>query len=300
MQLDEPPVKAYGSTNLTPRLGTGFWITGINDIQAYADQWAALKVAMSNTLRAVVAWEQLGTWFQHDESSTGQTFAGSGAWSTANYLTGLEYGPGDGYRKNATSGATYQVVVPAAWAGLTVDLFFIAVGSGNSTPASVVSFTLDGAAAGSLDLTAGNPSNVTLFGNVVDGITVKRFAIPDDGAQHTIVATAGTGGMSVPGWGPEKPRPWFPSNVARRGGDDGYTPNGSSAIIAEWKAEVDSVIAEFADLVQVFDIYTAIGTAAAMFADDLHADDLGHAAMCEEAERVMAASAIAALDLAYV
>lgn len=286
MQMWEPPLRSYGAQSYPPAAGAGDLLSGINDIQTWATvgDWAQLKEAMRHQYRAACSWSQAAAWWQHDESSTGQAFGGSGSWSTASYVTALEVGPGSSRRRNSSSGATYTVTTGTAEAGLVVALIFLTNYTGGSVYASDISITLDGAAYSTIDTRDVNPSSVA-----TGGVAVARVQLPDDGAAHTIVATAGTGGMEVCGRLVEVPRPFVLCNVARRGGDDGYTPNGSSAIVTEANTMIAAVVAEFTSgLVVLADIDTGVGSSAANFADDLHPNDRGH--------ELIARTILAALD----
>lgn len=286
MQMWEPPLRSYNAQSYPPAAGAGDLLTGINDIQTWAtvSDWAQLKEAMRHQYRAACSWSQAAAWWQHDESSTGQAFGGSGSWSTASYVTALEVGPGSSRRRNSSAGATYTVTTGTAEAGLVVALIFLTNYTGGSLYASSISITLDGAAYSTIDTRDINPSSVA-----TGGVAVARVQLPDDGAAHTIVATAGTGGMEVCGRLVEVPRPFVLCNVARRGGDDGYTPNGSSAIVTEANSMIAAVAAEFTSgLVVLADFDTGVGSSAANFSDDLHPNDRGH--------ELIARTILAALD----
>jgi len=282
MQLDEPLGRAYGAQSYPPRPGTAVWMTGINGVQAYATDadWAQLKAAFVHNYRAVTSWQQLSGYWHHDEASTGQAFAGSG-WATSNFIVGLEGGPGSNFRNTASSGATWTITTSTTMAGKAASLFFLTNRTGGAIPASSISITLDGQAHSTLDTRNVNPAST-----LISGIAVARVALPDDGAQHTIVATSGTGGMALVGWGVESPRLFIVANVARRS-DGGYTPNGSDAKVTELNTAIAGVVAEFGAPVYVANIDGVLGAAAENFADGLHPNDKGHELMAREVLRII-------------
>jgi len=273
MQMDEPPVQAYGAQVYEARPGGASLWSLINDIQSWATagDWAQLKAALRHALRAWCSWESAAAWWQHDETSTGQAFTGPG-WASAAYVTALELGPGSSRRRTPNAGETYTITTGAAEAGLTVAPIFLVNYTGGSVYASSISITLDGQPYSTIDTRDVNPASVG-----TGGVAVARVQVPNDGASHTIVATSGTGGMEVCGRLIEVPRPLLVFNVAPRAGDTGYTPNGSSAIVQECNTMIAEVVAEFTSgLVVVVDAYTAVGSAASNFVDTLHLNNEGH------------------------
>lgn len=292
----EPPALAYSAQTYPARPGVSSLISAINAIQAYGTDgdWAQLLIALVHAHRSWCSWQCASAWWQHDISSSGQAFAGSGSWTTGTYLAGLAVGPGTSYRKNSSSGATITVTTSTAMAGKTVALCFLTNRTGGGVEASQMSFTVDGVttyptgftAASPFTTAAINPSSVG-----ASGVAVARFALADDAASHTIVATAGTGGAAYCGWWVETPRPVLVANCARRS-DAGYTPNGSDVKVAAFNAALTTMVAEFGTPVLVVDIDSALDATASYFADGLHPNNEGHA--------VIAAEFIATLDAAIL
>ena len=102
-----------------------------------------------------------------------------------------------------------------------------------------------------------------------NGWMVARFALPDDGAAHTVVATAGAGGMSYWGYGIECPRPGIVANVARPL-DAAYTNGATDTLVNTVNTNIETVVAEFGAPVVVVDIDTIMGKSAASYDDNIH------------------------------
>lgn len=275
LQIDRPPARAYGAQQYLPRIGVPSLLSWINDVQTWAtaDDWPELLVALVECGRSWLAWQWASTFFAHDDPGTGQAFGGAN-WTTPTYTVGLEPGPGDGYASNVNAGRTITITTSANAAGRYHDLWFLTNTVGGGVASGPVTITLDDddydPAEGPLNTNGINPASVGL-----PGCAVRRVEIPDDDDTHTIVVTSGTGGVAYAGYSIEAPRLALFWNVPRRGSDDGYTPNGSGAIVAELNEAFADLVAEFGAPAVLVDIDTAIDAADTLYADDLHWNDGG-------------------------
>lgn len=272
MQELVPPSRTYaGAAGFPAQLGAVSLQWGYNDGVTFG---ANARPAWAHALRAVLSWCHASCWFQHDASSTGQTKGGSG-WSTTSTT---DIGPGTSYASTATTGATVTVVTPANAAGQTVGLLFVADYDGGSIPSSSLSFTRDGSAVTPTGYSGGF-STVNAWSSAIagPGVMVARFAIPNDAATHSFVATAGAGGVAYCGYILEAPRPVFVHDVAQTsGGALNETVRGNL------NSDIDTVVAEFdTSLTKVVEMHAALGAASNMFGDTVHPNVRGHHAISE-------------------
>lgn len=274
------PATPYGSRYYGGRRGIVTLFHGINDVESHGAD-ALLNPCYRLVQSAVLSWMQLAAFHQHDAASTGQS--STGTWSGGAWLSGFEEGPGTNRATTTDTGATRTVTTSANAAGRTVALFFVANWSGGSRASSVLSFTLDGQPATpvgwtSTDLRAVAPAAVG------HGVCVAaRFALPDDAAAHTIVATTGAGGAIYCGYGIEATasRPILVANCPRRAAGASYSGDGSDARVLSLNANaIAPSVAEFGSPVVVVDADAALGQDPdLMDAVGLHAIGPGHDAL---------------------
>lgn len=267
--LADPAFTYSGATGFPPALGVVSLQTFYNDLSSYAADETALRTAVKHVLRAALSWCHTSSFFQHDESSTGQSFSSTG-WTTT---TTSDLTPGTSYTTNATSGRTITVATPANAAGQVVSLWFVADAVDGAVNASSVTFTEDGTAITPIGYDSGF-STVDQWPSVVTtaGVMVARFTIPDDAASHTYVATAGTGGVSYAGYSIEAARPVLVHDVAR-------TTSGAitDALTALINTDIDTVVAEsHTNQTKVVEMDTALGKASNVFGDTVHPNVRGH------------------------
>lgn len=268
-----------GEDYYTPRPGAWVIVDGINDLNTYLGTYAEgtqLAKAFPSALRSVISWLSLATFWPHYNFSTGQTFP-AGSWGTTggpNSATGYVAAgrtPALSYKYSGSNGAQVQVVTPAAAAGQTAALFFITDRVGGLFNGSVITFTVDGVATEPIgyETVDFDTGEIWPADSIDGGVAVARFALADDGATHTIVATASSGGMTYMGYGIEAMRPGLVANIARPL-DAAYTSPVDDDDVTTYNTYIATVVEEFGAPIGLFDMDAILGKTAAAFDDNIH------------------------------
>lgn len=208
------------STNATlphqsPQPSTVMFLTGTNDAGSMAtmsstDQ-ATMGTVYRHVMRSVISFVSGAVYLDaataFPDTAILTAFAGSGSWGAA--VTETRFNSGIGYRKNSSAGATITHSRPAGTLSFggprMVTFLFLCPGtsSGVTIPGSQISFTLDGTTVYPVGFSASTPFDTSVakpsmpgYGWQTPYIAAARIWVPTSGA-HSIVATAGTGGMTL-------------------------------------------------------------------------------------------------------
>jgi hypothetical protein len=307
MQLHPRPPGVLGD----PSPGMNLFVWGTNDLGTVGQNGTTItQILRSNRhcIRAVQARVNLARIFECEtafpETAILTTFAG-GTWT--NVTNVATQNSGTGYRHSAATGATATHALGSAAGEVTsriVDFCFL---SGASLPGSEITFTLDGAEVfpiGGNENGAYGPGNRFSTASQHAPITnataipcVARF--PTDGNAHTIVATAGVGGMTLDWIGYEAdycaPSVW--ANICVTTGI--YTDLGSQPYsvihpnMLAWNEMLEVVLAEFGSThIGIADMYEAlspggvpIDRAWTTVLDHTHPNTFGNGLIAEEMYR---------------
>ncbi len=276
-QLHPKPPNVYGD----PSAGVNVTLWGINDISAthITDSGGgqtgidAIVEAGRHAYRAVQARFNLVVLYEAETafsaSAINTTFAGSGSWVVQ---TGSTFNTGTGYRTNTSSGATVTHALPESVStfGVTdriIDFCFIADETGGTTtPGSTITFTIDGTEVFPIGGNSSGPYSASNRFSTSPGTQASGFntqlpcvaRLQTDGAAHSIVATAGTGGMTLDwiGYEADYCSPTIHTNVC-------VTPSvvgaPSEDAVPYWNTMLEEVVAEFdSPFVKIADMYTAL------------------------------------------
>lgn len=271
--LSPSVVRNFGMKAYPPTMGPVLTAWGLNDftdaITNNGVDLAAVLAAWRAAVRASIAHVQASLLLQSEDATI--TVLGGAGWAT---FGSVGINSGAGYSQSATAGVTVTITLPATFVGGYVDLGFVTNRVGGATPASAIGFTIDGQAVNPIGYPAGF-STVDVNPTVIatSGTAVARFLLTP--GAHTIVATAGAGGMAYDRLTFEAtpPRPILWGNIAR-------TPNCTAtqlAAIAQANAATAAVLAEFPPgIVSLVDTDAALGNNPNNFSDGTHPNDLGH------------------------
>lgn len=289
--MDAPvPATAYNAVSYVPWPGLWVLMHGINDLEEYGDTATLTQflACWRQVLNACIAWLSLASYHHHDAAATGQTLAGSGAWSlSVLWSEGFEEGPGTTRAYNSTAGCTVTVVTGANAAGRKAALYFPANWNGGPRQSSIVTVTRDGTPLTAaqvqletLDLRATAPADVA------HGVCVAMIIdLPDDGLAHTIVVTGGTGGLTYSGYGiiATEQRPGLVANCARR--SNAYVGEATDAKVAQLNTVTADAVNDWGSThIGVLDIDAVLDANPLKFYDGLHPNNGGHADVAIEAE----------------
>lgn len=260
------------ATNLSARAQVISNDWGINE------NGAAAQAGMVLAYRAVLCMQRLASRARSDDSSSVATTGGTVVGNNSIYQ-------GDRLISYNANGNTVTVTVPSWFPGGELDLFFI----GSDTKGGILSFTVDGTAAGTLDIRA------TTLQVAKDCPAVQRFTGLAAGA-HTIVATLGSmnagGGPWFDSWGVPAPvPPLIIVNGATPTGSVGTAPSRQTLV----NGNLESLVAEFpVDEVKYYDRDALIpdqATFDAWMNDGTHPTDWGHAVLAKGlADLILASS----------
>jgi len=303
VQNSAPVSRSYGAQVYPSMPGVVTMQDDINDIEEYATagDLTQLRTAAKINKRALISFFQLSCFFLHNASSTGQTYP-TGSFTTT---TDTSRNIGASFTSSGTNGAQVRVATSANAAGKVHSLFFLTNRTGGSLTASEITFTLDGTTTYPVGYSSSSPFttaniNPSSVGN--QGLAVARFAIPDDAATHTILATAGSGGLAYNGYGIESVgRPVLWANTARR--SNAYVGNATDAKIANFNDDLDDIVEEFTDEdrpVMVVDVDGTLAANTKYFSDGLHFNDEGHALCAEEFRTALDGCAVTATQRRYM
>lgn len=274
------PHNNFDEDDYQPQRGAWCLVDGINDINTYAASTTEFPACYSDVLRATISWLSLGAAWSH-YTTAGQSNP-AGSFANVNNAFSPGQSPEISYRYSGSNGAQWSITTDPAAAGHTIALYFLCNKNGGSFAASTITFTVDGVATEPIgyegvdfDTDAVLPSAAP--GN---GWMVARFALDDDDAAHTVVATAGAGGMSYWGYGVEAPRPGIVANIARPL-DAAYTNGANDTLVETVNTAIETVVAEFGAPVVVVDIDTIMGKAAASYDDNIHPNPEKQAEMAD-------------------
>jgi len=259
------------STPYTPSPGPIMCVWGHNDagdgVTSSGTNLVNIVAAYCHAFRSVVSVANAAR--QVDAAAAEAAFGGAG-WGTTNYQNGMYYF----YKSSATTGVTLTLTLPASFRGGTVALRMLMNKAGGAIPASTIGCTVDGVAAAPIGLGL-NPSTQLGTGTPSQIMTPFRFALTP--GAHTIVLTAGVGGMAWDGWhveaSPARPVLW--AEIPRTPGMTTQHWVSSQAINA---AVAAVAAAEFSpSAVQIVPLNTALNNDPLLFsADNVHPNDAGH------------------------
>lgn len=276
-----PWMNSYNDPNYAaafPPHGLSVLLTGSSDVNNFGDtdqRATDVIAALKWAFRSMLARLQATRVHESTDASAGITLGGSGSWSTTNSTA---QNSGSGYSVNSSQNSTVTIHTGANFAGGTVDIGFVTNWVGGSIPGSLLAITLDGAtqtgyAGYPLNTSALTPSNIGQAGHAT--VTFKNLSSGD----HTIVVTAGSGGMAFDYWGIRATNPYAPPVIVC---DTTLLPSGGYGVsngdtkFGNFNTMVEAVVTEF-DNVKVAHLSSFVGNADVNFypGDHLHFSDIG-------------------------
>jgi hypothetical protein len=271
-----------GGQPYAPDGGAYLLCYGINDIGTMSGTQTEIRTAFKHALRTAISRCRASTIFENDVLIGTRTAYGAGfsvAGATRDFSSGTTV-----HLASTTTAATVTMTLPSDYNGEDVAIQFI---SNGGVFGGTVTFSGTAGVTGTLSTSA-----IINSGNLSHAALVKRVTnLTSSNAGQTIIATVtaldASGSVIFDSWWLESnwPQPVIVCNVARllTAGYASYANVPTDTDVANINSDITSIVAEFDSMVQIADIDTAMGKAAANFATDgVHPNEIG-AARCVEA-----------------